>query len=640
MIPSLQALRSHGLISALDEHFARTMGRLARDDRPEVLLIAALVSHAAMDGHVCLDLTRMGTGPVLDSEGLPVADLQWPELEGWLSALRSSPMLGEGQATTPLVFDGRARVHLRRYWEHEKGVAELLLSRASQWNTGLDEDLLRDGLKRLFGDVRSSEEPDWQRVAAAVALQRPLLVVSGGPGTGKTTMVVKIVTLLLEQAQRAGKEGLHATLLAPTGKAAARLSDSIRRAKAEIDCALWVKDRIPDHASTIHRCLKPIGESTTRFRHGLANPLLTDVIVVDEASMVDVGLMRRLLEAAPPAAKIILLGDKDQLASVEAGAILGDICNRDRFPGMSVQAANRLRELTGEPVPIGQHAPAAHGIGDCLVRLVRGYRAKGEGIEELATAIRTGDTNAVVEILGSSRYPGVVLKPMSGPGELVERLPEDAVAGYGPYLEAESPAHKAKAFDRFRVLCAHRRGAFGCERVNALVEESLAEAWGLNPQGTWYEGRPVLIVENDYRLGLFNGDIGLVLRDRQGTGLRAVFSSAEGEERELAPSRIGAHETAFAMTVHKSQGSEFDEVVVVLPDYISPVLTRELLYTAVTRARWKVTLYGRSDVIAGAVARRLDRASGLREMLWGIDGPEPEGAPARPRDPGRSALRG
>lgn len=633
MMTSIAALRAAGILSPLDEHFARAVSRIAGEQRQEVLLAAALTSRHVAQGHVCLDISRLSAaGAVYDDAGQMVAEDAWPSAAQWLDMLRASPLVGDaGSATVaPFVLDRAGRLYLRRYWEHETGLARRLLARATQVEPSLDGAWVRAALVRLFPEAGASDEPDWQRIAAVLALQRRFCVISGGPGTGKTFTVVKLLALLVEEAIHAGRRVPGMTLLAPTGKAATRLAEAIRRAKATLACSDAVKNAIPEDAATIHRCLSPIGGSGTRFRYHAGNPLVTDVVLVDEASMVDLALMSRLLAAVPPQARFILLGDKDQLASVEAGAVLGDICNTGARRSYSRALIDGLERLTGEHLPLDAAAPASTGIWDCIVQLTRSYRYRADsGIGALAHAINAGDAERALALLEANATSGITrLDPL--PEALHPTLRAGIVTGFGAYLRARGAAERLRHLERFRVLCAHRRGPDGVETINRQIESMLAAAGLIAPASAAYVGRPVMVTRNDYELDLFNGDVGVIAddkpddlsRDREeaaaGATRRAVFFLGEGGQlRRLAPSRLPPHETVYAMSIHKSQGSEFDRVAVLLPSRPSPVISRELLYTAVTRAREQVTIHAGRDVTTAAITRRLERVSGLRGLLWG-----------------------
>jgi exodeoxyribonuclease V alpha subunit len=621
MNAEIEALRAAGFLSALDEHFARAMARIGGEHRPEVLLAAALVSRQVSNGQVCLDLGRVPEA--VDEQGKAIDGSAWPESHVWRRAIESSPLVARAERESvperPLVLDAAGRLYLTRYWEHEDRLARALASRATQTDGGIDAAILRRGLERLFPPRPGAKagEPDLQRLAAAVAISRRFAVISGGPGTGKTYTVVKILALLIEQALRAGRRPPRIHLVAPTGKAAARLSESIRNATRGLDCDPDVREAIPEEASTIHRCLGAFRGSDTSFRHHGGNPLVTDLVLVDEASMVDLALMSRLIDALPADARLILLGDKDQLSSVEAGAVLGDICNSGERRAYSSEFVESLAALGGGRLPLEGGAAEESGIGDAIVVLTRSYRYGPEsGIGRLAEAINAGDAEEALHLLDSPQCDDVALVPPPREGGLGKVLRDDVVRGYADFLaEGAGAEARLQAFERFRVLAAHRRGPFGVETVNREIEEALAAADFINPRGVSYHGRPVLVTRNDYQLALFNGDIGVILDDHEGRA--AHFIGTGGRLRRLSPSRLPPHETAFALTVHRSQGSEFDEVAVLLPDRPSPVVTRELLYTAVTRAKRKVTIHATPEIVAHAVATRTERASGLRAALWG-----------------------
>ena len=457
----------------------------------------------------------------------------------------------------PLQLEGSV-LYLDRYWREERQVAADLLALMEAAPTPVDDSRLADGLDRMGGDRR-------QRIAAETALKRRFAVVAGGPGTGKTTTVAHILALLFEQGDPL------VALAAPTGKAAARLVEAVHEEVARLQVADTVRERVLGlDASTLHRLLGWRPDSHSRFRHDRGNRLPYDVVIVDETSMVSLSLMARLIEAVRPDARLVLVGDPGQLTSIEAGAVLGDIVG-----------------------------PADRGP---IVVLDRVHRY-GTPIANVAEAIRSGDGDAVVEALGGVTWV-----------EDPEILRDRVVATAAKVLEAARAGDGSAAIaalGAFRVLCAHRRGPYGVSAWTARIEEWIGNEAG----GDWYVGRPLLVTENDYGLRLFNGDTGVVIAS--GPGRVSAAFERHGEVVEFSPTRLAAVDTVYAMTVHKSQGSQFATAAVLLPEPTSPILTRELLYTAVTRAREELILVGSEQSVRAAVERPIARASGLRGRLWG-----------------------
>jgi exodeoxyribonuclease V alpha subunit len=593
-----------GLLRPLDLHFARWMAELGDITGAGLPLAAALVSRQAGEGDVCLDLRAYADQALFGSaSGSP---FRAPALEAWRAALRASAVVGAPGEPTPLVLDRHDRLYLARYWRFERGLAGALRARSGHWVPGVDLGLLRSGLDRLFPPA--GEAPDWQRVAAALAVLRPLCVISGGPGTGKTRTVTAILALLIEQARG---RSLRITLAAPTGKAAARLSESARRACAELPLAPEVAAALPAEASTLHRLLgfRP-GRVTPR--HHAENPLHVDVLVVDEASMIDLTLMARLLAALPERARLVLLGDKDQLASVEAGMVLGDICGQGRPLGYSAGLCDALAATTGVRLTPQEMPP----IADQLAVLQQSYRfGPQSGIGAAARAVNAGDAAAALEAL-DGRHPDAVRIALTQP-DLKAFLHAWLVPKFRACLSAGGPAQVLAAFQGFRLLCAVRGGPWGVSAVNRLCEAVLEEAGLIAPRGAaHYPGRPLLVTRNDYALGLFNGDVGICLPDPDAGGALRAWFETDDRPRRVLPSRLPAHEGVFAMTVHKSQGSEHDDVVLVLPEADSRVVTRELVYTGLTRARRRVTLIASEQALARAAQHRVRRSSGLYDALW------------------------
>jgi exodeoxyribonuclease V alpha subunit len=589
----LREFNAAGALAAADVHVARRIGRLCGEAGEPVLLAAAFAVRAPRLGHVCVDLAAIGEQVVVEGDAaVDLSTLPWPAPETWVGAVAASPLVAEGG---PLRLVD-SRLYLDRYWREEQQVAADLTARGAALVAGVDEDALTAGITRLFAGDWTDEH---QEQATAAAVRRHLTVVAGGPGTGKTTTVARILALVHEQARASGRVPLVA-LAAPTGKAAARLQEAVHEAARQmagdgvVDAA--VRDRLlATPASTLHRLLGWNPKNRARFRHDRFNRLPHEVVIVDETSMVSLTLMARLLEAVRPTARLVLVGDPEQLASVEAGAVLGDIVG-----------------------PADTDDAATGAVAGSIVVLRKGHRF-GDAITDLAQAIQRGDADAVVGVLRSGAGD---VRWVDGDAAASPGAPDEvrgAVVKAGAALfEAASAGDGRGALDalgRFRLLCAHRRGPYGVSGWTVQVEAWLAAAVpGFSAIGEWYAGRPILSTENDYGLELYNGDTGVVV---QGDGaLRAVFDR-RGELVDLSPQRLGRVETVHAMTVHKAQGSQFAHVALLLPDPSSPILTRELLYTAATRARQGLLLVGTEDAVRAAVERPIARASGLRELLWG-----------------------
>jgi exodeoxyribonuclease V alpha subunit len=568
----LRAFNDIGVLVAADVHVAVRLTAIAGETDETLALATALAVRAPRLGHVFVDLaTIRETATVESDELVDLNVLPWPEVEPWLRVLAASPLVAVGEDATeakPLRLVGSA-LYLDRYWREERQVAADLRALGSV--APVSEPVLDDGLARLFDGATE------QRAAAESAVRRRFAVVAGGPGTGKTTTVARIVALLAEQTE----EPPLVALAAPTGKAAARLEQSVHEQAAQLDVTSRVRDVLLSlNASTLHRLLGWRPDSHSRFRHNRANRLPHDVVIVDETSMVSLSLMARLVEAVRPGARLVLVGDPGQLTSIEAGAVLGDI----------VRAG-------GEGVAVLSHV----------------YRY-GAGIDAVAAAIRAGDEDAVIRAL-TSGYEDVEWIPVDAgdpaSAEALAPVRALAVSAARAVITAAREGDAATALDAlgaFRVLCAHRRGAYGVSVWTARIE-----GWLALERARWYPGRPLLVTENDYGLRLYNGDTGVIVAGADGRPSAAF--ERQGGVALFPPARLGAIETVYAMTVHKSQGSQFGTAAVLLPPPASQVLTRELLYTAVTRARSRLILAGTEETIRAAVARPVARASGLGGRL-------------------------
>ena len=614
--PLLETLFDRDYLSDLDYHLATTLGRIAHENDPLVLLGAAVACKATTMGHVCADLEAIVSRAPQDGNGEPIPGASWPELKQWLQALSGSELVGDGKTTSPIVLENDRRLYLGRYWDLQQRLVKAIRDRVDQPGAvAPNEELLKEGIERGFEPP--GDETNWQKVAGAAALLKNFSVISGGPGTGKTTTVARILALLLEQS-RENCSDLLIDLLAPTGKAAARLEESIHSERAADNNLENLFGDSICKASTIHRRLGYGRQGPGSFLHDGKNPIGSDVVIVDEASMVDLALMTRLLEAVPPSSRLILLGDEHQLASVEAGAILGDICNCGEECGWSPLFSKIVESLTGESVTSSADQQGA-ALADCIVELKKSYRFdKTSGIGNLSRMIRDGNAAEAVKYIGQGSHKDLTLRSVKNPDDLYEAVREPVLQGYRDYIEKTDPEERLKALGDFRILCAHRHGPHGVGNLNRLVEITLEQEGLIDRSGDWYPGRPIMVTENDYQLRLFNGDIGLITTDKNDNEtLRATFTDSEGGIRSFSPARLPAHETVYATTIHKSQGSEFDRVLIVLPSNPSAILSRELLYTAITRAKKKVLLFAEEKIISFAIEKRIERASGIRDALWG-----------------------
>jgi exodeoxyribonuclease V alpha subunit len=649
---------ARGWLRPLDEALVRFFAERVPAAEPLVLLATALTSHQLGHGHVCLDLAQALLEPdfalSLPPEGeasehnevLPSVVLARLDLDTWLRSLRASTLIAEGtqgDLSRPMVLCGN-RLYLRRYWNYERAVDAALRGRLEEASEVPGD--LSQRLDALF-PAQAETRIDWQKLACALASRAALSIITGGPGTGKTTTVVRLLALLQGPRVEANRP-LRIRLAAPTGKAAARLTESIGLQVQGLNVAEGVKARIPTEVTTVHRLLgsRP---GTRHFRHHRGNPLPLDVLVVDEASMIDLEMMANLLEALPPSARLVLLGDKDQLASVEAGAVLGDLC-RDAEQGFYTAATRDwLQTMAGQSLaeaPLVEGTAEEHPLAQQLVMLRHSRRfGEGSGIGELARCVNQQRPEDARRLLADRAYADIATCRLQGEQDhALERLLLNGSAkaatgalGYRHYLtmlrdqrpDATSPlagpewlawaSDVLHAFDSFRLLCAVRKGPWGIEAINQRATRALYASGLIESDHHWYEGRPVLMTRNDYGLGLMNGDIGIALRLPEAEGstqltLRVAFprNDGQGGVRFVLPSRLTDVETVYAMTVHKSQGSEFEHTALVLPDVLNPVLTKELIYTGITRARrWFSLVEPRPGVFEEAVRRRVRRLSGL-----------------------------
>lgn len=664
LLELLDQWRVRGWLRDIDVAFVRFLHAEVPDAQAPLLLAAALVSHQLGRGHVCLDLRStvrapaetLALPPHQDPSGLPAVlrpeDLitGWT-LDTWRSHLQHAELVDDGSGRTPLVLDGH-RLYLRRYWSHEREVERAIQERMARSDTlaaSWPPALLQETLNQLF-PPNEAHPLDWQKMASAMAARGAFSVITGGPGTGKTTTVIRLLALLQYLALRqAPHHPLVIRLAAPTGKAAARLKQSIGHAIHQLPALnaqdLAVKEHIPSDVTTLHRLLGSRPDSRL-FRHDARHPLALDVLVIDEASMVDLDMMAATLQALPPHARLVLLGDKDQLASVEAGSVLGELCHRAYAGHYWPAVTDWLRKMTGQDVPEALQDPGGRLLDQHIVMLRHSHRFdQGSGIGQLAAAVNAGDTPAIEQVLAEGhadliehhmptvedpRLDAVVLGPLQ------DDHGAQGLARYLQLLRTQRPDLQAdtcqwddwalrvlQAHGRFQLLCALRQGPWGVNGLNQRIETILQRHHLIDPTSPWYEGRPVIVTRNDYTLGLMNGDIGITLPypQRHRTSgdlewtLRVAFPTHDGSApiRWVLPSRLPLADTVYALTVHQSQGSEFEHCALLLPPERTAVLTRELIYTGITRAKswFSVIGIGHPRMLQEASQHTVQRSGGL-----------------------------
>ncbi|MDR3426442.1 exodeoxyribonuclease V subunit alpha [Silvimonas sp.] len=644
LLQRLDAWAEQGWLRRLDAAFARFLSELEPATSNITLLAAALAAHMEGRGHTCLLLDELLADPatLLGWPATALAEIDGvlhslpASLAQWQASLNGSNLVAQalGADNAPLLLVG-CRLYLRRYFDYERRVASSIRSR-TQSLAAVDSTRLRSWLDRLFVTPAAGQhEPDWQKVACAVATRGQLAIITGGPGTGKTYTVARLLALLFATADDADK--LRIALAAPTGKAAARLKQSIDKALDGLQQNLG--DELPlktladrmGAARTLHGLLGARPD-TRKLKHHAGNPLDIDVLIVDEASMIHLEMMAALLDALPAHARVILLGDKDQLASVEAGAVMGDLCRDAEAGHYTTDTATFVTAATGETLPAKYIEP-----GNALAQqtvMLRVSRRFGGPIGQLALAVNSGDITQALTTLQTPVGPDLQWLNRAHPQDIVALAlcgREGAPGGYRSYLElvaspqlSDAASHDVwvkqvlTAFDRFRILCALRDGDWGVAGLNRAIEQALAEEKLLRKTGEWYAGRPVMVTRNDYSTNVFNGDIGIALPPPAGQSALRVYFMDGDTVRSVLASRLADVETAFAMTVHKSQGSEFEHTVLVLPVDGGQILTRELVYTGITRARERFTLVTPGQqAFETAVARKTKRASGLAQALVG-----------------------
>ncbi|QXZ08967.1 exodeoxyribonuclease V subunit alpha [Comamonas sp. Y33R10-2] len=658
LLAALERLADAGLLRRLDSALAAFVAEQDTDAEPALLVATAVLAQMEGRGHSCLPLTVLAKSPneilAWPKEANNLQLSLWEQLprqlSDWLQALRRSPVVrvvahgaefvDQGQ---PLVLlDGPAPLlYLRRYWDYERNVAAHIAQRTAADSAALDEPKVRDWLARLFTSPAAAL--DWQKLACALALRGRLSVITGGPGTGKTYTAARLLALLFATAPDAAQ--LRVALAAPTGKAAARLKQSIDTSLLELtpavgsDLDLQALVKRMGAARTLHSLLGARPD-TRRFAHHAGNPLDVDVLIVDEASMIHLEMMSALLQALPSTARLILLGDKDQLASVEAGAVLGDLCRDAQQGQYTSETSAYIERVTGQALPAHFMAQGrALPLAQSTVMLRESRRFSGP-IGRLALAVNAGDAPEAAALLHVHTASGLNAELWAREGGTVDAVVRSAVQGrgnaasYALYAQelaqgrgqrfADEGAHKdwvkavLTAFDRYRLLCAVREGEWGVAGLNRAVEAALHQSGAIRKDGEWYMGRPVMVTRNDAQLGVFNGDIGMALPSfAEPARLRVYFLQGD-TLHHVSTARLAHVETAFALTVHKSQGSEFEHTALVLSKQGGSVLSRELVYTGITRARKAFSLWSEVPGLLGsAMGSPTQRSSGLLGFLEG-----------------------
>lgn len=601
----------------MDIEFALFVSGLAEKisgtDAKDIFSVAAFASNSVLRGkNICLDLRPLagksfleyfiisGDESAFEEDPEELGKHFFPSLGKWRKILTDSGICGAPGDFKPLVADDKNRLYLYKYFMSEKNLAGRIIAKTREKNHGPDKAKLKMLLDKYFPPERNGNEADLQRVAAFMALRSNFTLISGGPGTGKTTTASKILAILYELSEGKGEP---VVLAAPTGKAASRLSESIQRIKSSPDFPETIKNAMPEKAHTVHRLLGVI-PGKPGFIHNAENPLDAGTIVIDEASMISLPLMSKLMDAVSENTRIIMLGDKDQLSSVEAGSVLADLCEVFETEGFSSATAGSYKEAGGGNIPLSKNPGKICDVAIALTKSMR-FNSVG-GIGALASAVNCGDGPKVLGILQKTGGD-VALEELPLHRELEYKTAEAIGNIFEKLRNAPGPEEALKIFNTFRILCARKSGPYGADTINCLIEKII----GKEP-GTFYHGRPIMVLKNDYGTGLLNGDIGIIWKS--GSALQAVFPDRD-EVKSFIPGMLPIHETAFAMTIHKSQGSEFDSVLLVMPEKESPLLTRELLYTGITRARKNVRIWGSEKLTAYAAGNRTFRDSGLRDML-------------------------
>ena len=598
----------------IDLWFGQKITETDARKEPVILITAALISRLSRQGDACLNLKAYAdkSDALYGEKNNDARPFLFPKIEKWLQILNTSPCVGKPKEYKPLILD-KNKLYMYKFWLYQKKIAKYLKSANKHPNEPYNINAAKQTFARIFNIKEKKSYPII--LAAASALLKKITVITGGPGTGKTAAVADILAALIniETIQNPNKE-ITIALAAPTGKAAARLKESMAKIKTDKKYDKKILSVIPETSYTIHRLLKPNSDFSAYMRNK-TNPLNFDIIVIDEASMIDIKLMTALIEAIDKNTKVIMLGDKNQLASVEPGAVLADICGDNKAKNFSKNFISHVKQITDVHPADLKHLQIQKNAFDNIIEFKTDFRFnKKSGIKKLSDLVNAQKAQEALNYLKKESKKDIKFIAVKKTADLHSQVQKAVLTRYKNYLKSEQPENCIKLFNQFKILCAVKKGAYGTESINTATEKILREKKLISLKTEWYHKRPLLITKNDYQTNLFNGDAAIVF-NTDGNIPYAVLSDNNGKIKKIACSNLAYYQTAYAVTVHKSQGSEFDNVMLILPNAKSPVLTKELIYTAITRAKKSVTILGTEEIFIYSVQKKTKRASGLKKEL-------------------------
>jgi len=597
----LNEWKRHEIISDIEVEFARFLREIEPEVEDNVLIAAAACIHAQKNGHICFDL-GIDQPMLLFGDEKSGVELNKSRLNNWKRSLLRSSLVSKGESLKPLVFEDN-RLYLHKYWSFENEFTQWVKKRAESENA-----LTANYKEAIHHFIKAKDdlfEVNWQEIALCLSFLKNLVVISGGPGTGKTHTVLNIIAAHTLAAKFSDDDFTFA-LAAPTGKAARRLVDSIEKGKGGLPEHLKSQIKEPIQAQTVHKLLGASFRGNN-FKFDQNNHLPYDLVIVDEASMLDIHMWVRLIRALGPDTKLVVMGDKDQLASVEAGSILGDLCHGSNDFSSSIAVG--IQEVIG--VSVSKTMDNSPKINDCLVFLTKSYRFEANsGIKKLADAINSQEPETVLNLLRDSKYTDLHWFDI-GNKSLEKVLNRYGIAHYENYV-AFKDKRRIYSSHKKKVLCAIRKTDLGVEKINKAIEIGIKRKNSLISNVEWYDGRLVMATKNDVALRIRNGEMG-IYNSKEG---KVSFESEHN--LSISPSRLTDYECAYAITIHKSQGSEFEDVAIILPEKDSSVLSKEILYTAVTRARKNTLVVGSKDIIEKTIKRSVNRQSGVKAKIWSL----------------------